>query len=183
MSSHEKQIYILDDEVSVRRSLKLLMVSNGFAVETFSSAEEFFSDVRNKAPGCLIMDIHMPGLNGWDTLQKFTETGHNYPVLVITADKDEHFKERALNAGAEGFLQKPFEDHNLLHMVNRVFNKEVVMKQKTQNKDQAGKGSTKNQPNQPEYKDKPTQNLQEEKNAQSKQGQGRSEVAEEDCCS
>src|ERR1035437_4678677 len=121
-SLNKKQIYILDDDVSVRRSLKLLMVSYGFAVETFSSAEEFFSDVRNKAPGCLILDINMPGLNGWDMMQKFTETGHNHPVIVITADKDDSFKEKALKAGAVGFLQKPFEDHYLLHMVNQVFN-------------------------------------------------------------
>ena len=122
MSSDNKQIYIVDDDVSVRRSLKLLMVSYGFEVETFSTAEEFFSDVRNKVPGCLILDIHLPGLNGWDTLRKFTETGHDYPVIVITADKDDHFKETALKAGAVGFLQKPFEDHYLLHMVNQVFN-------------------------------------------------------------
>jgi two-component system, LuxR family, response regulator FixJ len=124
-SSDKKQIYIVDDDVSVRRSLKLLMVSYGFEVETFSTAEEFFSDVRNKVPGCLILDIHMPVLNGWDTLQKFTETGHNHQVIVITADKDDSFKEKALKAGAVGFLQKPFEDHYLLYMVNRVFNKTV----------------------------------------------------------
>src|ERR1035437_10261537 len=122
ISSDNKQISIVDDDVSVRRSLKLLMVSYEFAVETFSSAEEFFSDVRNKAPGCLILDINMPGLNGWDMMQKFTETGHNHPVIIITADKDDSFKEKALKAGAVGFLQKPFEDHYLLHMVNQVFN-------------------------------------------------------------
>src|SRR5476651_515617 len=104
----KKQIYIIDDDVSVRRSLKLLIVSYGFAVETFFSAEEFFSDVRNKVPGCLILDIHMPGLNGWDTMQKFTEKGHIHPVIVITADKDDSFKEKALKVGAVGFLQKPF---------------------------------------------------------------------------
>jgi FixJ family two-component response regulator len=122
-SSDKKQIYIVDDDVSVRRSLKLLMVSYGLAVETFSSAEEFFSDVRNKTPGCLILDIHMPGLDGWDMLQKFTEKGHNHQVIVITADNDDSFKEKALKAGAVGFLQKPFEDHYLLHMINLVLNK------------------------------------------------------------
>ena len=121
-SSDKKQIYILDDDESVRRSLKLLMVSYGFAVETFSSAEEFFRDVRNKAPGCLILDIHMPGVNGWDTQQRLIKEGYILPVIVITADKDDRFKEQALKAGAVGFLQKPFEDHYLLHMVNQVFN-------------------------------------------------------------
>ena len=123
-SSDKKQIYILDDDESVLRSLKLLMVSYGFAVETFSSAEEFFKVVPDSAIGCLILDIHMPGFNGWDTQKRLAKTGYKIPVIVITADKDDRFKEQALKAGAVGFLQKPFEDHYLLHMVNRVFNKE-----------------------------------------------------------
>ena len=123
MPLEKHQIYILDDDQSVLRSLKLLMVSYGFAVDVFSSAGEFFSVVPNTAPGCLILDIHMVGLNGWDTLRRLTDTGSELPVIVITADKDERFREKALKAGAVGFLQKPFEDHYLLHMVNRVFNK------------------------------------------------------------
>ncbi len=119
----EKQIYILDDDESVRRSLKLLMVSYGFAVETFSSSEEFFTGVSNSTEGCLILDIHMPGLNGWDTQRRLDKAGYNLPVIVISADKDDSFKEKALKAGAVGYLQKPFEDHYLLHMVNQVFNK------------------------------------------------------------
>jgi len=123
MASDKKQLYIVDDDESVRRSLKLLMVSYEFTVDTFSSAEEFFTAVPNSAEGCLILDIHMPGLNGWDTQQKLTKEGYNLPVIVISADKDGDFKEKALKAGAVGFLRKPFEDHHLLHMVNRVFYK------------------------------------------------------------
>jgi two-component system response regulator FixJ len=123
MASDKKQLYIVDDDESVRRSLKLLMVSYEFTVDTFSSAEEFFTAVPNSAEGCLILDIHMPGLNGWDTQQKLTKEGYNLPVIVISADKDGDFKEKALKAGAVGFLRKPFEDHYLLHMVNQVFNK------------------------------------------------------------
>src|SRR5450631_4378411 len=100
MPLEEKQIYILDDDESVLRSLKLLMVSYGFAVEVFSSAEEFFSAVPNNAPGCLILDIHLKGLNGWETMQRLSKTGYNLPVIVITADKDDSFKEKAIKAGA-----------------------------------------------------------------------------------
>jgi FixJ family two-component response regulator len=121
MPSEEKQIYILDDDESVLRSLKLLMVSYGFAVDVFTSAEDFFSAVPNSAPGCLILDIHMAGANGWDTMQRLTKTGSTLPVIVITGDKDDSFKEKALKAGAVGFLLKPFEDHHLLHMVNQAF--------------------------------------------------------------
>ena len=125
MPLEEKQIYILDDDESVLRSLKILMVSYGFAVDVFSSAEAFFNAVPNTASGCLILDIHLPGFDGWQTMKKLTKTGYNLPFVVITADKDDHYKERALKAGAVGFLQKPFEDHNLLHMVNRAFNTSV----------------------------------------------------------
>jgi len=126
MFSDKKQIYIVDDDESVRRSLKLLMVSYGFAVDTFSSAEEYFKVVPNSAKCCLILDIHMPGLNGWDTLKKLTEAGYNHPVIVITADKDESFRQKALKAGAVGFLKKPFGDHYLLHMVTHVFNRQEI---------------------------------------------------------
>jgi CheY-like chemotaxis protein len=119
----KKKIYIVDDVGSVRRSLKLLMSSYGFEVETFNSSEDFFTAVPKSAEGCLILDIHMPGLNGWDTQQRLKNAGYELPVIVITADNDNNFKERALKAGAVGFLQKPFEDHHLLHMVNFAFKK------------------------------------------------------------
>ncbi len=124
-SSDTKQIYIVDDDDSVRRSLKALMVSYGFAADIFSSSEEFLAAVPKDTKGCLILDIHMPGLNGWDTQQRLDKEGYKLPVIVISADKDDAFKEKALKAGAVGFLQKPFEDHYLLHMVNRVFDKKV----------------------------------------------------------
>jgi len=124
VSADKKQIYILDDDTSVLRSLKLLLNSYGFAAYPFSSAEEFFSSVPSEAEGCLILDIHMPGFNGWDTQQRLKKEGYHLPVIVITADKDDLFKEKALKGGAVGFLQKPFEDHYLLHMVNQVLNNE-----------------------------------------------------------
>ena len=121
MSSDKKQIYILDDDESVLRSLKVLMVSYGFEVDTFSSSEEFFTAVPNSTEGCLILDIHMPGLNGWDTQERLTQEGYHLPVIVISADMDDRFKEKALEGGAVGFLQKPVEGHYLLPMVNSVF--------------------------------------------------------------
>ena len=124
--SDKKQIYIVDDDESICRSLKLLLVSYGFAVNTFSSAEEYFKVVPNSTKCCLVLDIHMPGLNGWDALKRLTEAGYNHPVIVITADKDESFREKALKAGAVGFLQKPFGDHYLLHMVTHIFNKQEI---------------------------------------------------------
>jgi FixJ family two-component response regulator len=121
MSLDKRQIYIVDDDESVCLSLKLLMGTYGFAVQTFLCAEDFFSAVPNSVPGCLIMDIHMPGLNGWDAQQKLMKSGSGRPVIIITADKEEGLKERALKAGAVGFLQKPFNDRELVDLVNLAF--------------------------------------------------------------
>ncbi len=117
----KKQIFIVDDDESVCRALKLLMMTYGFVVETFSSAEKFLSVVSNSTPGCLILDIHLPGMNGWDTKKKLMESGSNRPVIMITADKEEGLKERAFKAGALGSLQKPFYDQQLVDLINLSF--------------------------------------------------------------
>ena len=122
VSSDSKQIYILDDDESVRRALKFLMISYGFFVDTFASSEEFFSSVSNENAGYLILDIHLVGENGWDTMKRLKETGSTRPVIVITADRKEGVREKALSEGAVGFLQKPFEASYMLHLVNQTFN-------------------------------------------------------------
>jgi len=119
--SYKKQIYIVDDDESMCRSLKLLMVSYGFTVDTFSSSEEFFKEVPNCAPGCLILDIHMPKLDGWDAQKRLLESKCNRPVIIISADINVGIKERAFKAGAVGFLQKPFKDKELVNMANLAF--------------------------------------------------------------
>lgn len=115
----EKRIFIVDDDKSVRRALKLLMLAYGFSADTFSSSEEFFGAVPNSAPGCLILDIHLPGLNGWDAHQRLIKTGSNRPVIIITGDRSSGLNERALKAGAVGLLQKPFHDKELVDLLNR----------------------------------------------------------------
>jgi two-component system, LuxR family, response regulator FixJ len=121
MSLGMKQIYIVDDDVSVRRALKLLMLTYGFEVETYASPEDFFSAVPNSTPGCLIMDIHMSGLNGWDAHQRLVKTGSDRPVIIISADKTEGLRERASKAGVAGFLQKPFNDQDLVDLINKAY--------------------------------------------------------------
>ena len=115
----EKQIYIVDDDQSVRRALKLLMLAYGFAVETFSSSEDFFSAIPNSTPGCLILDINMPGLSGWEAQQILLRKRSGRPVIFITADRNVSFREKALKAGARGILQKPFVDKELIELINR----------------------------------------------------------------
>jgi len=121
MQLDKKQIFIVDDDESVCRALKLLMMSYGFAVETFTSAINFFNAIPNSTPGCLILDVHMPGLNGWDAKKKLNESGSNRGVIIMTAEKEENLQERALKAGALGSLQKPFNDQELVDLINLSF--------------------------------------------------------------
>jgi FixJ family two-component response regulator len=117
-----KQIFIVDDDESVCRALSILLVTYGFAVDTFTSAEEFFRAVPNSVPGCLILDVHMPGLDGWETLQHLLASGSSRPVIIISADKNEGLQEKASKGGAVGFLQKPFNDQSLVDLINKCKN-------------------------------------------------------------
>ena len=113
----------MDDDESVCRALKLLMNTYGFEVETFLSAEEFFSAVPQSPPGCLILDIHMPGLDGWDALRKFKEIGFKHWVIIISGYKNGDLKQKALKEGAVGFLHKPFTDKSLIDLIKVAFDK------------------------------------------------------------
>lgn len=121
-----KQIFVVDDDVSVCRALLVLLATYGFTVHTFSSAEEFFRSVPNSVPGCLIIDIHMPGLDGWEMLQHIFPLECSRSVIIISADKNGGLKEKALKAGAVGFLQKPFNDQALVDLINIAFEKRQI---------------------------------------------------------
>jgi len=117
-----KQIFIVDDDESVCRALSVLLATYGFTVDTFTSAEDFFRAVPNSVPGCLLLDIHMPGLDGWETLQRLLISGSSRPVIIISADKNEGLQEKASKGGAIGFLQKPFDNQALVDLINKCKN-------------------------------------------------------------
>lgn len=121
MCIDKKQIYIVDDDESICRALKCLLTTFGFTVNTFPSSEQFFSAVPNSVQGCLIMDIHMPGLDGWEALKRIIKSESKRSVIIISADKNGGLMERALKSGASGFLQKPFNDHELVYMINKAY--------------------------------------------------------------
>lgn len=118
MSSDKKQIYIVDDDESVCRALKTFLMTFEFAVRTFNSAKSFFDAVSNDEPGCLVLDIHMPGLDGWAAQRKIIDSGSKRPVIFISAEKQDNAADRALKAGAVGFLQKPFDGQTLVDLIN-----------------------------------------------------------------
>lgn len=107
----------MDDDESVCCALGMLLVTYGFKVGTFTSAKDFFRVVPNSAPGCLVLDIHMPVLDGWETLKRIIKSGSKRPVIIISADKSSVNYERAIKAGAAGYLQKPFNDLELVNFI------------------------------------------------------------------
>jgi FixJ family two-component response regulator len=107
-------ISIVDDDESVREATKGLLEARGYSARTFSGAEEFLSSRHLQDTRCLITDVRMPGLNGIELQRLLLDTGHRIPVIFITARQDERTRERALQAGAYGFLSKPFSEEGLM---------------------------------------------------------------------
>lgn len=118
MTSDKKRIYIVDDDESVCRALKTLLTTFEFEVKTFSSAANFFDAVPNSEPGCLVLDIHMPGVDGWAMQKKILDSGSKRPVIFISAEKQDNAADRAIKVGAVGFLQKPFSGQSLVDLIN-----------------------------------------------------------------
>ena len=107
-------VFVVDDDVSVRESLELLIRFAGWQAETFASAEEFLARPRVLAPSCLILDVSLPDLNGLD-LQKLIAVDRNdMPIIFITGYGDIPMTVQAMKAGAVEFLTKPFDDDVLL---------------------------------------------------------------------
>jgi FixJ family two-component response regulator len=111
-------VFIVDDDVSVRESLELMVRIAGWRSETFASAQEFLSWPRIPGPSCLVSDVALPDLNGLD-LQQLVADRHEMPVIFITGHGDVPMSVRAMKAGAIEFLIKPFDEEVLLEAIRR----------------------------------------------------------------
>jgi FixJ family two-component response regulator len=114
---HRDTVFIVDDDVSVRDSLSLLLSLRGHATACFASAEDFLQAVQPHWRGCLIVDIRMPGMSGLDLQHKLSESGPALPVIVITAHGDVAAARQAFLADAVDFIEKPFDGEALLAAV------------------------------------------------------------------
>ena len=112
-------IYVVDDDVSVRQSLELLVDSAGWQPETFASAMEFLASPRPLSPSCLVLDVSLPGLNGLDLQDRITADGVDMPIIFITGHGDVPMTVRAMKGGAIDFLTKPFHDDVLLGAIGQ----------------------------------------------------------------
>ena len=110
-------VFVVDDDVSVRESLELLISSAGWQPETFVSAQEFLSHPRALAPSCLLLDVNLPDLNGLDLQQRVAADRIDMPIIFITGYGDVPMTVRAMKAGAIEFLTKPFSDEVLLDAI------------------------------------------------------------------
>jgi FixJ family two-component response regulator len=127
-TSHEESVMdirslvaVVDDDESVRESLPDLLRELGFAVQAFSSAEEFLASDCVDQTRCLILDVAMPGMSGPDLQRELTVRGQKIPVVFITALDDETVRQRALEKGAVECLFKPFSEAALLGALNTAF--------------------------------------------------------------
>ena len=117
MEDHGRVVCVVDDDASLRRSLKNLLTSVGFLVETFQSAEAFLDAAHRQNIGCVVLDLRLTGMNGLDLLRRLASTGSRIPVIILTAHGDDETRERTLQAGAIAFLRKPFQSATLLDAV------------------------------------------------------------------
>jgi two-component system response regulator FixJ len=111
-------VLVIDDDPSVRRALDRLLRAEGFEVETFSSGAVFLAALdRGERSGCAVLDVRMPGLSGFEVLERLAARGSTLPVILITGHGDATMATRAMDAGCAAFLAKPFEDDALLDAI------------------------------------------------------------------
>ena len=116
--SERAAVFVVDDDPSMRRSLEALLRSVGLDVRLFSSAQEFMQAQRPDAPGCLVLDVRLPGMSGLTFQQELAKAGVALPVIFITGYGDVPMTVRAMKAGAAEFLTKPFDDQALLDAID-----------------------------------------------------------------
>ena len=112
-------VFVVDDDVSVRESLELMISSAGWRPEIFASAKEFLSRPRADAPSCLVLDVNLPDLNGLDLQVRVAGDRIDMPIIFITGYGDVPMTVRAMKAGAVEFLTKPFSDDALLGAIRQ----------------------------------------------------------------
>jgi RNA polymerase sigma factor (sigma-70 family) len=112
-------VFIVDDDPSHRDSLQFLLESVGLEVRSFSSARDFLDNADPETPGCLLLDVRMPGMSGLDLQNELANVKISLPIIFITGHGTVPMSVRAMKAGAVDFLQKPFDDQDLLHAIRQ----------------------------------------------------------------
>ncbi len=113
----EPTVFVVDDDPAMRQSLRWLLQSVGLAVETYGTAEAFLATVDRARPGCLVLDVRMPGMSGLHLQEELKNRGILLPIIVVTGYAEVPTAVRALKTGAIDFIEKPFSDQHLVESV------------------------------------------------------------------
>lgn len=116
------EIYIVDDDEAVRDSLRALFEAHDFTVYAFPSGVEFLEHQAPHARGCVLLDVNLPGMDGFKVLRALSESRCRLPVILMTARTDSQTAACAIEAGAAGFVQKPFVTSHLMSLVRNALN-------------------------------------------------------------
>jgi FixJ family two-component response regulator len=119
-------VFVVDDDISVRESLQLLIQCEGWHPETFASAQEFLENPRVRVPSCLVLDVSLPGLNGLDLQKRVAVERSDMPIIFITGYGDVPTTVQAMKAGAVEFLTKPFSDDALVNAIRQAIERSRV---------------------------------------------------------
>jgi two-component system response regulator FixJ len=119
--TERRMIHIVDDEEAIRRSAGFMLKTSGFTVATYASGVAFLREVRHAEPGCILLDVRMPDMDGLEVQQALLERGVALPVIILTGHGDISIAVRAMKAGAVEFIEKPFEKAMLLDAIGIAF--------------------------------------------------------------
>jgi len=119
MTDADAMVFVVEDDAPLRESLQDLLGSVGLRVAAFASAQEFLRSTRPEVPGCLVLDVRLPGLSGLELQQRLAEADIEIPIIFITGYGDIPMSVRAMKAGAVEFLTKPFRDQELLDAIQQ----------------------------------------------------------------
>jgi FixJ family two-component response regulator len=122
-------VFVVDDDDDVRVSIAELLRSAGLRAETFATAHEFLGREHGEVPGCLVLDLQLPGMDGLDVQRELAGSGDSMPIIFITAHGDIPTTVRAMKSGAVEFLTKPFDDDHLLDVIRQALERDEVARQ------------------------------------------------------
>lgn len=130
-------VFLIDDDQAIRDSVRLLLRANGLAVETFSNAVDFLESDAIQRPGCLLLDVRMPGMSGLDLQKHLQALNQRIPIIFITGHGDVPMAIRAMKAGAFDFVEKPFQAENLLNRIHEALALDAQERCRQTQRDQA----------------------------------------------
>lgn len=128
MQQSEPVVFVVDDDEAMRDALDTLIKSTGMKTALYASADAFLADYDPQQPGCLVLDVRMPGMNGIELQQTLAEQGISLPVIIITGHGDIPMAVEAMRAGAIDFLEKPFREQDLLHRINQAIEQDAKVR-------------------------------------------------------